>query len=82
MAAPIFQETRAKDKNGKADSSTWNSRDICRPAVPYAPAGIPVRMELDMESAVRTEKRFGADSHEAGGQRCGPFVRSGPVEAG
>ena len=46
-AAPMFHETRAKDIYGNFDSSMFQAWLIWVLAAPYAPAGIPVRVDLN-----------------------------------
>lgn len=42
----MFHDTKANDRYGKSVSSMCQARDICMLAAPYAPAGVPVKIDL------------------------------------
>lgn len=57
-ADPMFQETKANDRYGNRLLSMFQTPDIWLDAEPYAPAGIPVKIELQALSASRRRSRY------------------------
>lgn len=78
-AAPMFQETSPNARYGKLVSSICQARFISSLAAPYAPAGIPVRIDLEhpCQSCLAGQRLA---IHEACRKRCSPLVGSSPIE--